>query len=197
MSDMVTAANRALEALKAAGAEKAEVTVRSTRQEELDVESGELSLLRSTENVSLSLTGIIDNREGSVSINRIDDDSITEAAARTVEMAASSQPDEANDISSGPCEAFFEKGPEAPDMELMYRRMKEFLGYSKENYPSVILEQVILDFASMSKHYLNTNGVDLRSRRGLYSFSPMFTSKEGRDISSFNYYFNLYSWVCS
>ena len=45
----------------------------------------------------------------------------------------------------------------------------------------------ILDFTNTHKYFRNSNGVDLQSRRSLYNFSPMFTSKEGTETSSFNY----------
>jgi len=176
-----------LRALEEAGLEKAECWLRFTRRDELNLDSGEISLLRTTEDVSVTLTGITGDREGSVTINKTDGDSIREAAGRVREMADSSEPDPANDISPGQPEAVFEKGPDSPDLELMYDRMRSFLRYTGASYPSLILEQVILDFTDVRKLYFNSNGARLSSRRGWYSFSPMFTSKEGRETSSFNY----------
>ncbi|MFO8183431.1 MAG: TldD/PmbA family protein [Candidatus Aegiribacteria sp.] len=187
MRDRTEIAAFSLEALKKAGLEKSECHLRFTRSDELNLDSGEISLLRTTDDVSLTLTGIVENRKGSVTINRTDGRSLDEAAARVLDMAVSSEPDGANDISPRQPSGEFDRGPDGPDLDLMYRRMKDFLEYSTEKYPSLILEQAILDFSAVRKYYLNSNGVDLRSRRGCYSFFPMFTSKEGKDTSSFNY----------
>ncbi|MBN2588009.1 MAG: hypothetical protein JXR55_12015, partial [Candidatus Fermentibacteraceae bacterium] len=187
MKDRADVAAFSLEALKKAGLEKSECTLRYARRDELNLDSGEISLLRTTDDVSLAMTGIVNDSEGSISINKTDRESISDAAARTLEMAVSSEPDAANDISPNQPVREFEKGPEAPDLDLMYERMRGFLEFTREKYPSLILEQVILDFTRVSKYYMNSNGVDLRSRRGWYSFTPMFTSKEGRETSSFNY----------
>lgn len=174
-------------ALKEEGLEKAECVLRSSRTHELNLDAGEISLLRTTDDVSVTMTGILDGREGTTSINRMDDASLLEAAAGTMLTAGSSEPDRANDISPAQPPASFEKGPEEPELETMYDRMRGFLEHSRRAHPSLILEQVILDFTCVRKHYANSNGVDLASRRGFYSFSPMFTSKEGTDTSSFNY----------
>jgi PmbA protein len=176
-----------LKALKSAGLEKAECTIRHTRRDELNLDSGEISLLRTTDDVSLTLTGIAGNREASITLNKTDGDSINEAALKTLEMAESSEPDPANDISPSQPPGEFHKGPESPDLDMMYERMKGFLDHASSTYPTLILEQVILDFYSVRKIYMNSNGVDLRSGRGWYNFTPMFTSKEGKDTSSFNY----------
>lgn len=174
-------------ALEKEGLDKSECTLKVSRSHELNLDSGEISLLRTTDDVSLTMTGILDDREGSITINKTDESSILEAASRTRSTAASSEPDAANDISPSQPAAFFERGPGEPDLEGMYDRMREFLDRCSSEYPSLILEQVILDFTTVEKNYMNSNGVDLSSRRGVYSFTPMFTSKEGSDTSSFNY----------
>ncbi len=178
---------KGLRALQKAGLEKSESRFIFSRKHEFNIDGGEISLLRTTEDVSLSMAGITGNREGSVTLNKIDDASITEAAATVMESAMASQPDPANDISPAQPPAKFARGPEEPDMDGMYRRITEFLEYAGKTYPTLILEQVLLDFNSVEQHYVNSNGVDLESRLGWYSFTPMFTSKDGKDTSSFNY----------
>ncbi|OPL18956.1 MAG: hypothetical protein AVO35_03225 [Candidatus Aegiribacteria sp. MLS_C] len=187
MDDLAGRAAFCIRSMKDEGLDRAECVLRASRTHELNLDAGEISLLRTTEDISLSMTGILDGREGTTSINRTDDASILEAAAVTMLNACASEPDTANDISPAQPPASFDKGPEEPDLETMYDRMREFLDRTRRAYPSLILEQVILDFTSVRKHYANSNGVDLASRRGFYSFSPMFTSKEGADTSSFNY----------
>ena len=187
MKDRRDIAGYCVEALQRLGLHKSECVLRDTGKDELNVDSGEISLLRTTDNTSLTLTGILDDKKGTISINKIDRQSIDEAASEVLEMAESSEPDSANDIASTQPAAAFEKGSGAPDLDLMYSRMKDFLKYIGECYPSLIMEQAILDFTVIHKYFRNSNGVDLQSRRSSYNFSPMFTSKEGTETSSFNY----------
>ncbi len=187
MKDRKDITEYCIEALQRAGLQKSECTLRDTHKDELNLDSGEISLLRTTDNTSLILNGILDDKEGTIAINKIDSQSIDEAALKVLDLADSSEPDKANDIAPAQPPAVFEKGPEAPDLDLMYTRMKDFMQYIGEHYPSLILEQAILDFTNINKHYRNSNGVDLESRRSSYNFSPMFTSKEGTKTSSFNY----------
>ena len=44
-----------------------------------------------------------------------------------------------------------------------------------------------MDFNHSKSFFQNTNGVDFEVREGMYGFSPMFLSKEGKNTSSFNY----------
>jgi len=177
----------ALKALEQTGLERSACSLKISRTDEMNVEGGKFSLLRTTEDVSLSMSGIEKGCRGSITINKLDRDSIDAAAAAVREMAESSQPDEANDISPMQPEAHFEKGPEKPDLDLMFSRMDSFLKHVSNHYPTLIMEQAILDFTSSWKYSFNSNGVRLSSRRGSYSFMPMFTSKDGSDTSSFNY----------
>ncbi len=187
MKDRKDITEYCVEALQKAGLQKSECFLHDTRKDELNVDSGEISLLRTTDDTSLILNGILDNKKGTISINKIDRQSIDDAVKKVLDLAESSEADSANDISPMQPPAVFEKGAQAPDLDLMYTRMKDFLKYSSEHYPSLILEQAILDFTNINKYYRNSNGADLQSRRSSYSFVPMFTSKEGTEISSFNY----------
>ncbi|HUV06153.1 MAG TPA: metallopeptidase TldD-related protein, partial [Spirochaetia bacterium] len=74
-----------------------------------------------------------------------------------------------------------------PDLDAMYDRLKEFVGAVKAGYPSTILEQGILDFTFRNSLFLNSNGVDFETNHGAYNCGAMFTTREGRKTSSFNY----------
>ena len=185
--DGMAVARKALQALAEAGADKAAVSLSRGEQSELNVDAGALSLYRSTVNVSMGLTAHVATAKGSVSLNRYDDASIREAAGRAVSMARASEPDAANDVSPACPPEAFSSGPREPDSEAMYERLREFVDYASSAYPSVKLEQCILDFGAGSSFYANSNGVEFREDSGLYGFSAMFTAKEGADASSFNY----------
>jgi PmbA protein len=51
----------------------------------------------------------------------------------------------------------------------------------------LILEQVITKFVYEKQFFLNSNGTVLLAKEGYYTIIAMFTSKEGKKTSSFNY----------
>ncbi len=178
---------KAVEALKAAGADKAQAGLSRGEQSELNIDAGRMSLYRTTVNVSIGLTAHVGGRKGSISVNKYDDAAIQEAAADAIAMARSSEPDPANDISPARPLERFRHGPLEPDNTAMYDRLREFIDWAASSYPKTRLEQCVLDFGRGESFYANSNGAEFEDRSGQYSFFAMFTSKEGANASSFNY----------
>lgn len=176
-----------LDALKKEGAEKAVAGVTKKIKSEMNIDSGNLSLYRTTENISVSMTSLIDGKKGFIAGNDLNHNSIAENAAKAVSLSHSSKKDEANDIS--PEQPFEELsiGSNEPDSEKMYDRLKEFLDYTKSAYPSLQLNQCVLDFTHAAKNYANSNNVRFTENTGVYSFSAMFFAKDSKGTSSFNY----------
>jgi PmbA protein len=180
------AAEFALESLKKAGAEKAQVIARSAEKDELNVEIGELSLFRTVINPGLSLKAIRGGRMGKSQLNRLDKDSIARAVEEVMGLLEASSPDPAYDI--GPkVSGSFENGAEEPDPEAMHARLGEMLAGAREEVPTVIMEGAHLDFSRTDTTLLNSNGAELHSRQGGYGFTAMFTAKSNGKASSFNY----------
>ena len=75
-----------LEALKKAGADKASCYLNMSEKKELNVEIGEMTLFRTTYNSSMGITVIKDQKKGSISINKTDQDSIDAAVEQVMEM---------------------------------------------------------------------------------------------------------------
>ena len=179
-------ANYCIEQLKEAGAHKSQCAVTFSEKKELNVETGEMSLFRTTFDTNVGMSVIVDQKSGSVAINKTDKDSINEAVRKVMDMAQSSQPDDANDISPSQPKQSFSKGDEKPDMEKMYLRLDEFMGYVKKTHPTINMEAAIVDFSHSTSVFQNSNGVEFTTKEGMYGFSNMFTAKEGKDTSSFN-----------
>jgi len=176
-----------LDALKKAGADKASCTLNLIEKKELNVEIGEMTLLRTTFNNSMGISVIKNQKNGSTSINKTDKDSINTAVDLVMDMAEGSQSDEAYDIAEKQPSQFFSKGDESANLDTMYQSLEEFVDYVKSTYPKIKLEAAIMDFNHSRSIFQNTNGVDFEIREGMYGFSPMFLSKDGKDTSSFNY----------
>ena len=179
-------ANYCIEQLKQAGAHKSQCAVTFSEKKELNVETGEMSLFRTTFDTNVGMSVIVDQKSGSVAINKTDKESINEAVKKVMDMAQSSQPDDANDISPSQPKQSFSKGDEEPDMEKMYLRLDEFMGYVKKTHPTINMEAAIVDFSHSTSVFQNSNGVEFTTKEGMYGFSNMFTAKEGKDTSSFN-----------
>ena len=177
----------AIESLKKKGAEKVECVIMDSEKKELNIDAGEMSLFRTTFNSSVSLSIIKDQKKGSLSINKLDKDSIDNAIKDVINLADSSSPDEAYDIAEFQEEKSFKVGPISPNLDVMYDRLSEFSDYTHATYPKVILEQAILDYTHKKGVFANSNGVNFDLEKGMYHFSPMFTSKDGQNTSSFNY----------
>ena len=169
-----------------AGADKAQCIYSSGEKKELNVDVGEFSLFRTNANHGISIMVIKDQKKGSLSINKIGKDDIDEAISTVLNMAESSMPDDAYDISEYQEAESFSKGDKEPALNIMYDRMEEFMEYSSNTFPTTIIEQAILDFSAGTSYFRNSNGVSFDETEGSYSFSVMFTSKEGKNISSFN-----------
>ncbi|MGP1576272.1 MAG: TldD/PmbA family protein [Treponema sp.] len=180
-------AEKALAALKNAGSGKSSVQITKHIKSEMNIDSGKLSLYRTTEDISASLTALIDSKRGFVAGNSLEDTAIAEAAAQAAALAKSSERDEGNDIAPEQPFAELVIGDAAPNNEKMYERLQEFLDYTKTTYPSLQLNLCVLDFTRTDTVYANSNGVRFHREGGAYSFSAMFFAKDNHGTGSFNF----------
>ena len=175
-----------IDALLTAGAHKAQCVLHQTEKHELNVVAGEISLLRTTYDTQLSLTSILDQKQGSVTINQLDQVSLDNSIQEVIALTQSSTVDPAYDIAEQQAPKEFFSGPESPDLDRMYDKLARYLAYCQTTYPNTMQEEVNFDFTLKHTFLQNSNGVDFSARQGLYNFMTMFTSKEGKDTSSFN-----------
>ena len=177
----------ALDKLLDAGMNHVEGGINEYEKKELNIESGKMSLFRTTFSNSISLEAIKDLKQSSISVNKIDKKSVDIAITSLIESVNSSQVDEANAISENQPNETFSKGQLVPDLDLMYDRVEDFNKHVKNDYKKIILEAVTLDHNTSKTYIANSNGVDYEVNKGLYGFSAMFTAKDGSNTSSFNY----------
>ena len=177
----------AIDELKKQGADKVSCSLSNSEKKELNIEHGEMSLFRTTFNSSLSIEAFINGKKGSTSINKVDQESIDEAILKVIELSKSSNPDECYDIAENQPPQIFSCGSNEADLDLMYDSLSDFNEHTKNKFPKIILEAAILDFTKTKTYIRNSNGIDFEVNKGLYGFGPMFTAKDGKDTSSFNY----------
>ena len=175
-----------LEKLKKAGADMAECRLADTRKTELNVDAGEISLMRTNFSTALYIKAIRNMKKGVININRAGREEIDEAVETVMKVADSSIPDEAEGISELVKNDAFHDGTEFPDRDALYDRTKEFTGELKERYPKVMLEQFIVSHDRSDSCYANTNGAEFSVSRGAYGYDCMFSASDERGTSSFN-----------
>lgn len=175
------------EALRQAGVDKFQCTLTEHQLYEMNLEGSEFSLIRTTTDNALHLLVIIDGRKADISLNSVEPEAIDEAVRSVIELSKTSQPDPDYDISPAQAAQQFAAGPERPDPERMYQLLQGYRQQVQQTFPLIKLSESILAYNHAVSHFINSNGVDFRTNKGLYSLSSVFASKEGEKTSSFNY----------
>lgn len=176
-----------LDALKRAGAEDAQCVVSTGVADELNVDSGEFSLMRSLFDNKITMKAIKNKKKGVISINSFLEDAILTAAQQCVESAEASVEDDAVCISELTENKDFASGVLEPDRDRFFDRLQEYLEDVKREYPKIILEQVVTDYSCVETFFANTNGVEYSYRHGNYALNTMFSAHDGEKSTSFNY----------
>ena len=176
-----------LDALKKEGADKATARVSKSVKSEMNIDAGRLSLYRSTTDISVSMTSLVESKKGYIAGNDLSEKALKENAAKAVSLSRSSEKDDGNDISPMQKGETLSYGDTEPNNEKMYERLKEFLDYTKSAYPTLQLNQCVLDFTRSEQNFANSNGVHFTQSSGIYNFTAMFFAKDGKGTSSFNY----------
>lgn len=179
-------AERALEAMRGQGFEQAQVGAALARQEELNVNHNEPSLLRSTETQKLSLTGLIDSRKASTELTAFDDDSLRSTVARLFDDARSAPQDDANAVSSGQRAAIVQ-GPQEADLALLADKVSELLDFRARETPKMMLDEGYAAHTLVRSHTLTSGGSELATSVGSYEMTVFGTARDGQRSSSFNY----------
>ena len=185
MEKLLNAAQAALEALTALGADKSSVRLTGSETVELNVLGGEFTLMRTLLDQSLALTAIKAGKRGIARVNRLDADAIRQAAADCLAVAESSEADSAWDLAPAPETGDFSSGSIEADGDRLFDRSKELLDAIREKYPRVIVEEMIVEHKAEKEVYLNSVGSRFTNRTGSYSVDLMFSGHEGDQATSF------------
>ena len=185
MHDLKMIADKALAALKDNGADKAQCAVRFTETHEFNVDGGKFSLFRTLFDNSLSLTAVKDDKKGSVGINRLDDDSIAAAAVNCLAIADSGAADPAWVFAEKSENGFFTAGAPEADLDLLFDRTEELMRQIGEQFPLILMEQMIVTHKKRHSVFKNSLGVEYETLSGNYEISLMFSAHEGVKSSSF------------
>ena len=169
---------------KALGADSAQCSVRESEKREFNVDGGEFSLMRTLFDRYVSVTVLKDHRQGSVTVNRFDEDSLRAAVRDCVAAAEGAQPDEAYEFAAGIPGGDFTQGAPEPDQEKLFARTQELMADVAERHPRLLMEQLVTWHDRTKKVYRNTNGVAWRTLSGQYVVSMTYSAHEGEDSTS-------------
>ena len=176
-----------LEALRKAGADDSAVRARKVRLDELNVLSGEMNLMRTVYTTNISLKAVKDQKKGTVSLNKAEEEDIDRAVLDALTAAENAPSDPCEGVSEKIENATFARNDTEEDMEALYDRMVEFLTDVRGKYPSVVIEEMLGEYFAEENTYQNSNGVEFHEEDGVYGFSVTFSAHEGEKASSFNY----------
>ncbi|MCL2099575.1 MAG: TldD/PmbA family protein [Oscillospiraceae bacterium] len=184
--ELYDAAEYALGQLKQKGADGAEVWVSRGEMDELNLDAGKFSLMRTTFSTSLNIRALSKNRKGSYGTNKIDKDTTDTAVTAAVAAALSSEADEAEVISGGIGEHVFDLTKTDANPDLMYERMAEFMEQVKSGYPKTEVMQFIVNHNKLDSLYANSNGTRALTIGSQYGVSVNFSARDGDRTTSFN-----------
>jgi PmbA protein len=186
MNQLQAAAEQALQAMRAAGFDQAQVTASRTGLDELSVKDNEPALLRSTANRKLALLGIRDGRMASTELTSFEPGDVRERIAVLFDDAGAAPRDDANAVSAGQRVRLLQ-GPQAGDRDMLATAMSDLLTYRESSAPRFVLSESEASHHLQQWHTLTSGGSDLAGSVGWYSFSGFGTARDGAQSSSFNY----------
>ena len=184
MEKLQSLAELVLRIAEESGADDAQCAVSDAETREFNIDGGEFSLMRTLFDRSVSVTVLKDRRQGSVAVNRFDEDSLRAAVRDALASAESAVPDEAREFAPGPKTRDFTLGAPEPDADALFERLRQFREDVSERHPKLVLEQVIAAHTRVKRVYANTNGVLYHTLAGQYGLSTTYSAHEGELVTS-------------
>lgn len=184
--DINQVAERALKKMTEQGFDDALVRVGLSQQDELNIAISEPSLLRSTEDHSVELTGIVGGRKAAVALTDLSEGEVDQAIAGLFERAEMAPVDDANAVSANQT-ANIVHGPQSSDLDLLAKKAQELLDYRASETPKMAIDEGVVAHTLRRLRMLTSQGSDISISIGCYSMSAFGTATDGEKSSSFNY----------
>ncbi|ASP39006.1 hypothetical protein CHH28_10090 [Bacterioplanes sanyensis] len=183
---MQALAKDTLAQLLAAGFDDARVTITESDAHELNMAHSHVSLMRSTNNQTMALLGIKDQRKVTASVSNLSADSIADVIASMVRDVATAPQDEGNAVSANQA-GEFTRGPQQVDREALAKAAQQLLSARSEHYPTFQIEEAAIKHSLDTTTLVTSQNTELTSTIGSYDVSLMGSSKDEHGTSSFNY----------
>ena len=180
-------AQRVLDQVGNAGFDAAEVLFTERGLTEMQIDAGDLSMLRNTSNVALVLRGLQGGRYATVQLNQLDADSVSAGVEQLRQAALSAPVDVARAFAAPQPDAVRNEGPPRAELGPMHERITRFAGAVQQRYPDIKLEQAMLQFDRTRQLRANTLGLRVDASEAAYDAQAMFSAQRGEQRSSFNF----------
>lgn len=179
-----------VDAIKNSGADKSKCSINYSKKYELNFTRDGISLLRTTIGGEINMLAIKEGKKGTISLNKLDKETIDEKVKDLMEMTNSSEPDECNDIAEYQEKEEFTSGACEPDLDKMYKVVSNFLERIEKEYPEVqLMDGTTVSFDSNESIFTNSNGVNFKINNGIYTAGICYLAKKGDKATSFNYFY--------
>jgi len=169
------------------GADEAQVEYVQTRRFELDADTNDINLIRTTDDEITSLTVFRDGRKGTGTLNGHDPAALEQTVRTAVDAAESGISDSANQIAKARCQTPQSHGPNEANHDDMVATLREYLRVIRDQYPAILTRHAVYAFNDTTRSFANTAELTQQERRASYIFGTMFGAKEGERSASFNY----------
>lgn len=173
--------------LKEQGTEKYTYVLVLSEKQELNVESGDLKLMRTTFNRYGSVRIYDHDRMGSVSGNDLSEAGLRKLASDALTASESAEEDPCHDLAPSQGSDVFRQGVYEPDMDRFIFRIREFLDTAAKEYPSVRIVSSTASFDRSHWYSNNSNQTAFESFEGQYSFSIEISATDGENTTSADY----------
>lgn len=175
-----------LEQMMNAGFDDARVLINESEVNELNLAHNHVSLMRTTQSVELTLSGIKDAKRAAAQVSTLDPKAVTSVIQTMLEDAEASPADEAYAVSENQ-HGDFVKGPQAVDREAIARSAKALMAHRNETYPTFQIEEASISHVLSKTSTVSSRETKLSASLGSYHVSLMGSSKDEHGSSSFNY----------
>jgi PmbA protein len=171
-----------------AGADCAKAIHHYRERFEVNFDTDDVTLVRSTVTDTISLTVYDETRKGSVEISGRAPDAVDAAVVQAVEAAAAGQPDPANVLPEDPAPPAESRGDIQPDKDAMIDAVLRHVRHVREAHPVLVSRDASnYAFTCSWASYANSHGRVQHARTGDYVLMVMLAAKDGPKVTSFNY----------
>jgi PmbA protein len=183
MLDLTRIASEAIDSMKRKGADQGQLFVTESETKEFNVDSGELTLFRTLFNEDINVLVYKNSKKGSCFMNKLSEDSVEKALDSALLSSESGVEDECYEIAPFQGDIKAEKGVYEADTDKLFLRTEELINKIKEEYPKVMIQQLIVSHDRRHMVYMNTNNTYCEEYIGSYSVSLTIAGNDG-DITT-------------
>ena len=186
MGDIQKLSAFGLDYIKSKGDVKATLTITESEQHEITIKDGKFTLYRTLFDEDVSVKVIKDNRQGTGSINKFDEEAIKKAFDEALSTAEASDADECFDIAPGLEPEQFKMGVLEPDIDKLIERTKELSDTIAERFKKIKLMELYTRYVKGTTIYANTNGTRDEKEFGYYVVAIDFAGNDGENTTGLN-----------